>query len=335
MSSENKYLLEVNNLKTSFHTSDGIVRSVRGITFHVEREESLGIVGESGCGKSVTMLSIMRLLEDTAKLEADSILFDGEDLVKKTKKEMRPIQGNRIGMIFQDPMTSLNPLFTVGEQIKNPLKRHQKLTSKEAEKKAIQMLEMVGIPDPAKRIRQYPHELSGGMRQRIMIAIAMCCEPKLLIADEPTTALDVTIQAQILDLMKNLKKQYHSSIILITHDLGVIAGVCTRVIVMYGGLIMEEGTTEDIFYHTAHPYTAGLLASIPKNTKEKLIPITGTPPDLLNPPKGCPFAARCRHAMKICKEVQPEFTQLSEKHRAACWLLHPVVKQKLGEVSIR
>ncbi len=335
MSDEKNNLLEVNNLKTSFHTSDGIVRSVRGITFHVEREESLGIVGESGCGKSVTMLSIMRLLEDNAQLEADSILFDGEDLAKKTKKEMRPIQGNRIGMIFQDPMTSLNPLFTIGEQIKNPLKRHQNLSGKEAQKKAIQMLELVGIPDPAKRMRQYPHELSGGMRQRVMIAIAMCCEPELLIADEPTTALDVTIQAQILDLMKDLKKKYHSSIILITHDLGVIAGVCSRIVVMYGGLIMEEGTTEEIFYQTAHPYTAGLLASIPKDTKEKLVPITGTPPDLLNPPKGCPFAARCKYAMKLCKEVQPEFTQLSTQHRAACWLLHPAVKQKLGEVKIR
>ncbi|MCI7814516.1 MAG: ABC transporter ATP-binding protein [Lachnospiraceae bacterium] len=336
MSNEKNTLLEVNNLHTSFHTSEGVVQSVRGITFHVDRGESLGIVGESGCGKSVTMLSIMRLLDDNAKLEADSILFDGEDLSKKTKKEMRPIQGNRIGMIFQDPMTSLNPLFTVGEQIKNPLKRHQNLSGKKAEEKAIQMLERVGIPDPAKRIHQYPHELSGGMRQRVMIAIAMCCEPELLIADEPTTALDVTIQAQILDLMKNLKEEYHSSIILITHDLGVIAGVCSRIVVMYGGLIMEEGTTEDIFYRTAHPYTAGLLSSIPKEeTKQKLIPIPGTPPDLLNPPKGCPFAARCKHARKLCKEQAPGFIQLSEEHRAACWLLHPAVKQKLGEVKIR
>lgn len=327
-------ILEVKNLHTSFSTDSGAVKAVRGISFHVEKGESLGIVGESGCGKSVTMLSIMRLLDENAKLEADGILFNGEDLTKKSVKEMRKIQGDRIGMIFQDPMTSLNPLFTVGEQLSSPLMRHQKLSKKEAGKKAVRMLELVGIPGPDKRLKQYPHELSGGLRQRVMIAIAMCCEPQLLIADEPTTALDVTIQAQILDLMNQMKEQYHSSVILITHDLGVISTVCSRVIVMYGGLIMEEGSIDDIFYRTAHPYTAGLLASIPKKSKEKLVPIFGTPPDLLNPPKGCPFAARCAHAMKLCKEYCPELDTIGENHRAACWLHHESVKGYKGEVKL-
>lgn len=327
-------ILEVKNLYTSFSIDAGDVKAVRGISFHVKKGESLGIVGESGCGKSVTMLSIMHLLDENAKLDADGIYFNGEDLTKKSVKEMRKIQGDRIGMIFQDPMTSLNPLFTVGEQISNPLMRHQKLSKKAALEKAVKMLEMVGIPGPDKRLKQYPHELSGGMRQRVMIAIAMCCEPELLIADEPTTALDVTIQAQILDLMNHMKEQYHSSVILITHDLGVISSVCSRVIVMYGGLIMEEGSIDDIFYRTAHPYTAGLLASIPKKSKEKLVPIFGTPPDLLNPPKGCPFAARCRHAMKLCKEYCPGLDAVGDNHRAACFLHYEAVKGYQGEVKL-
>lgn len=327
-------LLEVKNLRTSFQTDAGIVQSVRGISFHANRGESLGIVGESGCGKSVSMLSIMRLLADNAHLEADKILFNGEDLLHKTAKEMRSIQGNRIGMIFQDPMTSLNPLFTVEEQLCNPLMRHLKLSKKEAKARALKMLEDVGIPSPEKRLSQFPHELSGGMRQRVMIAIAMCCQPELLIADEPTTALDVTIQAQILDLMAHMKQEYGTSVILITHDLGVIASICTRVLVMYGGLVMEEGSIEDIFYRTGHPYTAGLLASIPKETKEKLIPIYGTPPDLLNPPKGCPFTARCPHAMEVCRQYQPPLVSLGEHHSSACWLHHKSVKAKIGEVKL-
>lgn len=258
------------------------------------------------------------------------LLFDGEDLLKKSPREMRKIQGNRIGMIFQDPMTSLNPLFTVGEQIRGPLMRHQKLSRKEAEKKALVMLEAVGLPSPERRLKQYPHELSGGMRQRVMIAIAMCCKPELLIADEPTTALDVTIQAQILELMAHMKNEFNTSVILITHDLGVISSLCTRVIVMYGGLIMEEGKIEDIFYRTGHPYTAGLLASIPKRTKEKLVPIFGTPPDLLNPPKGCPFAARCSRAMKLCAAHQPPFCDLGNGHVSACWLHNESVKAGWG-----
>ena len=331
---ENKVLLDVKNLHTSFATDDGEVKAVRGVSIHVDKGESLGIVGESGCGKSVSMLSIMHLLAENADLKADSITFDGEDLLHKEIKEMRKYQGNQISMIFQDPMTSLNPLFTIEEQVCNPLIRHKKLSKKEARKRAVEVLDQVGIPDPEKRLKQYPHELSGGMRQRVMIAIAISCAPKLLIADEPTTALDVTIQAQILELMQKMKEEYHMSLILITHDLGVIASMCTRVVVMYGGLIMEEGSVRDIFYRTGHPYTLGLMESIPKHDKQRLVPIYGTPPDLLAPPKGCPFAARCKYAMKLCKEHLPELTEIGEGHRSACWLHNPSVKAKKGEVKL-
>ena len=331
---ENKVLLDVKNLHTSFATDDGQVKAVRGVSIHVDKGESLGIVGESGCGKSVSMLSIMHLLAENADLKADSITFDGEDLLHKEIKEMRKYQGNQISMIFQDPMTSLNPLFTIEEQVCNPLIRHKKLNKKDARKRAVEVLKQVGIPDPEKRLKQYPHELSGGMRQRVMIAIAISCAPKLLIADEPTTALDVTIQAQILELMQKMKEEYHMSLILITHDLGVIASMCTRVVVMYGGLIMEEGSVRDIFYRTGHPYTLGLMESIPKHDKQRLVPIYGTPPDLLAPPKGCPFAARCKYAMKLCKEHLPELTEIGEGHRSACWLHNPSVKAKKGEVKL-
>ena len=331
---ENKVLLDVKNLHTSFATDDGEVKAVRGVSIHVDKGESLGIVGGSGCGKSVSMLSIMHLLAENADLKADSITFDGEDLLHKEIKEMRKYQGNQISMIFQDPMTSLNPLFTIEEQVCNPLIRHKKLSKKEARKRAVEVLNQVGIPDPEKRLKQYPHELSGGMRQRVMIAIAISCAPKLLIADEPTTALDVTIQAQILELMQKMKEEYHMSLILITHDLGVIASMCTRVVVMYGGLIMEEGSVRDIFYRTGHPYTLGLMESIPKHDKQRLVPIYGTPPDLLAPPKGCPFAARCKYAMKLCKEHLPELTEIGEGHRSACWLHNPSVKAKKGEVKL-
>jgi len=331
---ENKVLLDVKNLHTSFATDDGEVKAVRGVSIHVDKGESLGIVGESGCGKSVSMLSIMHLLAENADLKADSITFDGEDLLHKEIKEMRKYQGNQISMIFQDPMTSLNPLFTIEEQVCNPLIRHKKLNKKDARKRAVEVLNQVGIPDPEKRLKQYPHELSGGMRQRVMIAIAISCAPKLLIADEPTTALDVTIQAQILELMQKMKEEYHMSLILISHDLGVIASMCTRVVVMYGGLIMEEGSVRDIFYRTGHPYTLGLMESIPKHDKQRLVPIYGTPPDLLAPPKGCPFAARCKYAMKLCKEHLPELTEIGEGHRSACWLHNPSVKAKKGEVKL-
>ena len=328
MTSDN-VLLQIKNLKTGFHTGDGYVQAVRGVSFYVDRGERLGIVGESGCGKSVSMLSIMHLLEDNADLNVDEIMFDGEDLAKKSVKEMRKYQGNEISMIFQDPMTSLNPLFTIGEQICGPLRRHLKMSKAQARERALEVLNQVGIPAPEKRIHQYPHELSGGMRQRVMIAIAIACNPKLLIADEPTTALDVTIQAQILELMQKMRKQYAMSLILITHDLGVIASMCTRVIVMYGGIIVEEGDVRDIFYRTAHPYTKGLLESIPKANGEKLVPIFGTPPDLLNPPVGCPFAARCPYAMKLCHAFQPKLDEVEEGHKSACWLHHPQVKKNI------
>ena len=318
-------LLEVKNLKTSFKTHIGDVQSVRGVSFHLNKGEALGVVGESGCGKSVTMMTIMRLLGENAKIEAETITFDDKDITKPTEKLMQTIRGNDMSMIFQDPLTSLNPLFTIGDQLTEHLIKHKKISKKEAKEKAIKMLDMVGIPSPEKRLKQYPHEFSGGMRQRVMIAMSLICEPKLIIADEPTTALDVTIQAQILDLMKDLKEKLDTSIILITHDLGVVADLCSRINVMYGGLIVEEGTTEDIFYRGRHPYTWGLLRSVPNpksELKEKLIPIEGQPPDLLKPPVGCPFTAICDYPMKICKEKQPPFLEIAEGHRAACWLCH-------------
>ncbi|AYE35543.1 ABC transporter ATP-binding protein [Clostridium septicum] len=318
-------LLEVKDLRTSFSTHAGEVQAVRGVTFHLDRGEALGIVGESGCGKSVTMMSIMRLLSDNGKLVSGEIYFNGKDLSTAKEKEMESIRGNDIGMIFQDPMTSLNPVFTVGDQLVEPLMKHRKVSKKEAWNQAIKMLELVGIPSPENRMKQYPHEFSGGMRQRVMIAMSLICEPKLIIADEPTTALDVTIQAQILDLMKDLKEKLNTSIILITHDLGVVADLCTRINVMYGGIVVETGTTEDIFYRGRHPYTWGLLNSVPNpksDVKEKLQPIEGQPPDLLKPPVGCPFAARCKYAMKVCLQKQPPLFDIAEGHKAACWLCH-------------
>ena len=318
-------LLEVKNLKTSFRTHIGDVQAVRGVSLYLDKGEALGIVGESGCGKSVTMMSLMRLLADNAVIESDNIMFDGQDITNPTEKEMQKIRGNEMAMIFQDPMTSLNPLFTVGQQLTEHLIKHKKVSKKEANDLAIKMLDMVGIPSPEKRLKQYPHEFSGGMRQRVMIAMSLICEPKLIIADEPTTALDVTIQAQILDLMKGLKEKVNSTIILITHDLGVVADLCTRINVMYGGLVVEEGSDEDIFYNGKHPYTWGLLNSVPNpksEIKEKLTPIEGQPPDLLKPPVGCPFAARCKYTMKVCIEKQPPLFEISEGHRAACWLCH-------------
>ncbi|NSW92177.1 MAG: ABC transporter ATP-binding protein [Firmicutes bacterium] len=319
-------LLEVSNLKTTFYIDDGKVQAVRGISLHVDKGESLGIVGESGSGKSVAMLSIMRLLPDNAKIEADAINFNGIDLQNKSSRFMRKIHGNEIGMIFQDPMTSLNPLFTIGDQIMEPISIHQKVSRKEAKNKAIEMLRLVEIPNPESRLNQYPHEFSGGMRQRVMIAIAISCNPKLLIADEPSTALDVTIQAQILDLMRDLKNRLNTSIVIITHDLGVIANMCSRIIVMYGGTIVEQGTAKELFYNPKHPYTWGLLRSIPSistDKRKKLIPIPGSPPDLLMPPRGCPFAPRCEYTMKICDQYAPHHTTLTDTHHVACWLMHP------------
>ena len=319
-------LLEVKNLTTNFHIGVGTVQAVRNVSFHLNAGESLGIVGESGSGKSVTMMSIMGLLPDYAHITADNITFDNQDLLAMSPGDFRKVRGNGIGMIFQDPMTSLNPLYTVEDQIAEPLRIHRNMSKKEARVAALELLKRVEIPNPQARLKQYPHELSGGMRQRVMIAAAIACQPKLVIADEPTTALDVTIQAQVLDLLQHLKKDSNTSIIMITHDLGVIASMCSRILVMYGGLICEQGTVREIFYEPKHPYTWGLLRSIPKMTErreEKLIPINGTPPDMLCPPKGCPFAPRCPYAMPVCRQYLAPETQLSDTHSCACHLMHP------------
>jgi len=322
-----KPLLEVKNIRTSFFSHLGEIQAVRGSTFTLNQGDVLGIVGESGSGKSVTALSIMGLIEEPGKIKEGEILFDGEDLVKKSQSELSELRGNEISMIFQDPMTSLNPVYTIENQMVEVLRRHNKdMSKREAVAKAIEMLTLVGIPEPEKRIKSYPHEFSGGMRQRVMIATALSCGPRLLIADEPTTALDVTIQAQILDLMNDLKKRVNASIILITHDLGVIAEVCDQIIVMYGGTVMEKGTEKDIFYNPQNPYTVGLHQSVPKaekiGEKQRLVPIEGSPPDLMHPPKGCPFSPRCPHTMKVCLEKPVPMFNLSETHSSACWLLH-------------
>ena len=319
-------LLEVKNLTTNFHIGVGCVQAVRNVSFHLDAGESLGIVGESGSGKSVTMMSIMGLLPDYADVTADSIRFGDREMTKMSVGEFRKVRGNEIGMIFQDPMTSLNPLYTVENQIAEPLRIHRGMSKAEARKAALELLKRVEIPNPEARLKQYPHELSGGMRQRVMIAAAIACQPKLVIADEPTTALDVTIQAQVLDLLNHLKESSNASIIMITHDLGVIASMCSRILVMYGGIICEQGTVREIFYEPRHPYTWGLLRSIPKMTErkdEKLIPINGTPPDMLCPPKGCPFAPRCPYAMPVCRKYLAPTTVLGETHSCACHLLHP------------
>jgi oligopeptide transport system ATP-binding protein len=321
-------ILQVTNLKTSFFTYAGEVQAVRGVTFDVNKGEALAIVGESACGKSVTMQSVMRLIPTPpGKIKAGSVLFDGRELTTLTEKQMQQVRGRDMSMIFQDPMTSLNPTMTIGRQISEGLIKHQHMTKAEAAKRAVEMLDLVGIANPEKRVREYPHQFSGGMRQRGMIAIALACNPKLLVADEPTTALDVTIQAQIMDLLKDLQKRLGMSIVLITHNLGVVADISQRVIVMYAGQIVERGSLDDIFYRPQHPYTVGLLSSVPrvdsaKDARKRLIPIEGTPPDLFSPPKGCGYSARCPFAMKICREMQPPVTELGEGHAAMCWLHH-------------
>ncbi len=322
-----KTILEIKNLHTSFFTHLGEIQAVRGSSFTLNEGDVLGIVGESGSGKSVTALSIMGLIDHPGRITEGSILFDGEELVGKSQKEMSDLRGDDISMIFQDPMTSLNPVYTIKNQMVEVIRRHNKnLGKKEATGRAVEMLRLVGIPQPEKRINSYPHEFSGGMRQRVMIATALSCGPRLLIADEPTTALDVTIQAQILDLMNDLKNRINASIILITHDLGVIAEVCDHIVVMYGGTVMEKGSVDEIFYEARHPYTVGLHQSVPRmDTEEesrRLIPIEGSPPDLLHPPQGCPFAPRCPRAMRICLEQSAPAISVSDTHTSACWLLH-------------
>ncbi|MEI3604304.1 ABC transporter ATP-binding protein [Pseudogracilibacillus sp. SE30717A] len=319
-----KKILEVNNLSVSFKSHNGEVQAVRDVSFDLHEQETLAIVGESGSGKSVTVQSIMRLIAmPPGEIKSGSVLLNGEDLVKKTEKEMEQIRGNEMGMIFQDPMTSLNPTMKIGRQITEGLIKHQNLSKKVAHEKGVELLRLVGIPNPETRINQYPHEFSGGMRQRAMIAIALSCNPKILIADEPTTALDVTIQAQILNLLKDLQVQTNTAIILITHDLGVVANAAHRVAVMYGGKVVEKGTVDEIFYQPKHPYTWGLLGSMPKlnDDTEELQSIPGTPPDLKDPPKGCPFAARCPYAMKVCDQHMPAYTESSSTQKTACWLL--------------
>lgn len=317
-------LLEIKDERLSFFTPAGEVKALNGVSFSMEDGEVLGIVGESGSGKSVTAYSIMGLNSYPAKLIGGTIRFNGHQIDTMTEKEFRKIRGNEVSIIFQDPMTSLNPVYTIENQIVEVILLHTNKTKKEAKQRALELLELVGINEPAKRLRQYPHELSGGMRQRVMIAIALACEPKLLIADEPTTALDVTIQAQILELMQELRKKLGMSIIMITHDLGVVASMCEKIAVMYAGHIVEYGTADEIFYEPKHEYTKGLINSIPKLNVEKterLIPIEGQPVDLLNPPAGCPFAPRCANCMKICLSKMPPKTELSDTHYSCCWLL--------------
>ncbi len=319
---EHTPLLKVRDLQTSFFTDAGEVKAVNGVSFNLERGKVLGIVGESGSGKSVTSYSILQILAPTGKIVGGSVKFDGQELIGLPEKEMKKIRGNRISIIFQDPMTSLNPTYTIGHQLMEAILLHTDRTKKEARERALEMLRLVNINEPEKRLRQYPHELSGGMRQRVGIAMALACEPDILIADEPTTALDVTIQAQILELMQDLQKKLGMAIIMITHDLGVIAQLCDEVVVMYAGSICEQGTADEIFYNPKHEYTKGLLRSIPtdQTSGQKLVPITGTPIDLLNMPAGCPFAPRCDNAMKICLRAQADRIRINDDHMATCWM---------------
>jgi oligopeptide transport system ATP-binding protein len=316
-------ILDVEGLATEFKTQDGIVHAVNGITFHVSQGETLGIVGESGCGKSVSVLSVMRLLpEPPARVAGGKVNFLNIDLLKTSKREMQNIRGSKMAMIFQDPMTSLNPVLTVGFQLSEPLRLHLGFSKKQAMERAAQLLEMVGIPQAAARLDDYPHQFSGGMRQRVMIAMALACNPPLLIADEPTTALDVTIQAQIVELVKQLRDQMGMALIWITHDLGVVAGLADRVLVMYAGFIVEEARVDELYAHPSHPYTMALLRSLPRmdgSPGEKLQTIQGLPPDLIKLPKGCPFAARCQYAQDVCRGQNPELRQIADGHRIACW----------------
>ncbi len=332
---EKEKILELKNIVYSFRTYGGIVQAVRDVSFEVRKGEILGIVGESGCGKSVTAQSILRLNPEPPGFFGNGqILFKGRDICKMTQRELRKIRGREIGFIFQDPMTSLNPTMRIGDQIEEVFLGRTDVKRREVKQRALDIMRMVGISDVERRYTQYPHELSGGMKQRVMIAIALVSKPDLIICDEPTTSLDVTIEAQILDLLLELREKFGTSIIMITHDLGVIARLCDRVVVMYGGKIVEQGPVQNIFYETAHPYTSGLMQSIARldmNKKDELTPIEGTPPDLFSPPVGCPFAARCEYAMEICYQRQPDFYQLTEEHSTSCWLQHKYApKTELG-----
>ncbi len=330
---ENNNVLTIEDLRVSFDTYAGEVQAVRGVSYSVNEGEVLAVVGESGCGKSVTAQTIMKLNPmPPARIKSGSIMLNGRDIVPLSEKEMQDIRGREVAMIFQDPMTCLNPTMRIGTQLTESLIKHQHLSKADAKVRAVELLKLVQIPSPETRIKQYPHEFSGGMRQRVMIAMALACQPKLLIADEPTTALDVTIQAQIIDLLRDIKEKTGTAIILITHDLGVVANLAKNVVVMYSGRIMERGTVEEIFYHPSHPYTIGLIESLPdveKDRHERLTSIPGTPPNLLDPPKGCEFAARCRNCMQICKEKPAPYFEISPGHEASCWLHHPSCPSEL------
>lgn len=333
-------ILEVKNLRVSYHTYAGEVQSVRGVSFHLDVGETLAIVGESGCGKTVTSKAIMRLIKTHPGeiKEGSQIFFNNHSVLEMDNNEIRKLRGEDISMIFQDPMTSLNPTMKIGKQISESLIAHRGMSKIDAHNESIRMLEMVDIPNAKERANQYPFEFSGGMRQRAMIAIALACSPKILIADEPTTALDVTIQAQILDLIRELQEKLNTAVIIISHDLGVVADIAHRIQVMYAGKIIERGTTDEIFYNPQHPYTWALLQSVPRlnsKTKNKLYSIKGTPPDLIKPPTGCPFASRCEYCMRICKEEEPEVTRLSETHKVSCWLKDPKAPRVDMPIALR
>lgn len=330
--SKHELLLDVKNLAVSFDTYAGEVQAVRGVTWHLNKKETIAIVGESGCGKTVSIQTILGLNpKGVGRIKTGEVLFQGEDLVKKTQKEMSKIQGNQMSIIFQDPFTYLNPTMTVGKQITEIYRKHRKVTVKEAEEKVLEIMRLISLPNPEENMKRYPHQLSGGMRQRIMIAMGLICDPKVLFADEPTTALDVTVQAQIIDLMNGLKDKLDTSIVLITHDMGVVANMADRIYVMYAGKIVEHGVADTIFADPKHPYTKGLLTSVPRldeKTAEELPSIPGTPPDLIAPPTGCAFAARCPYAMNICTRKEPQNIYFDEEeHYAACWLNHPACQK--------
>ncbi|MCL2834264.1 MAG: ABC transporter ATP-binding protein [Treponema sp.] len=329
---ENPELLKISGLEVNIHTDNGIVHAVRGVSFSLRRGEALAVVGESGCGKSITFKSIMGLLPSTGRIDSGSILFEGREIANIPERELRKIRGQEISMIFQDPLTSLNPTMNIGDQIAEMLKLYRKnMDAGQRRSRVIELLDMVGIPNPKERYRQFPHQFSGGMRQRVMIAMALSCDPKILIADEPTTALDVTIQAQIVDLLKELQQKLKTTIVIITHNLGVVASIADRLVVLYGGKVVEQGLLREIFYEMRHPYTRALMDSIPRlNTgRQELSSIPGSPPDLMEPLPGCPFAARCGKCMEVCGKYSPPFVNFSKTHSAACWLYDP--RNKAGE----